>query len=422
MELYDKLTGLYNYEGFLTKVKRSLALGEHEHYIIIRLDIKNFKLVNDSYGLEAGNRLLCRVAEKMCEADIPDAVYCRIACDRFGLFIPEEYEDEIVRKLLKLPFYADDEERYEVYLYMGVYRIIDKALPVSAMSERANIALNTVKSNRFVRIAVYDESMYTDIIRESELSNEVSRAIENGEINIYLQPQMAADGKRIMGAEVLVRWEHPAKGLLNPGDFLPVFEKNYKIVDIDQYVWELACRLLRKWNDEGKKEIYLSINISPRDFESIDVYKTLMSLVEKYRIDPEQLRVEITETAIMTNPEKQIELIGRLRLAKFYVEMDDFGSGYSSLGMLKDIHLDAIKLDMRFLSKGVDEERGKKVLKMTVQLIKELNMTAVAEGVETQDEVEYLREIGCDMFQGFYFSRPIPVADFEQKYLQEPGE
>jgi diguanylate cyclase (GGDEF)-like protein len=418
MELYDKLTGLYNYEGFLTKVKRSLALGEHEHYIIIRLDIKNFKLVNDSYGLEVGNRLLCRVAEKMCEADIPDAIYCRIACDRFGLFIPEEYEDEIVRKLLKLPFYADDEERYEVYLYMGVYRIIDKALPVSAMSERANIALNTVKSNRFVRIAVYDESMYTDIIRESELSNEVSRAIENGEINIYLQPQMAADGKRIMGAEVLVRWEHPAKGLLNPGDFLPVFEKNYKIVDIDQYVWELACRLLRKWNDEGKKEIYLSINISPRDFESIDVYKTLMSLVEKYRIDPEQLRVEITETAIMTNPEKQIELIGRLRLAKFYVEMDDFGSGYSSLGMLKDIHLDAIKLDMRFLSKGVDEERGKKVLKMTVQLIKELNMTAVAEGVETQDEVEYLREIGCDMFQGFYFSRPIPVADFEQKYLQ----
>jgi diguanylate cyclase (GGDEF)-like protein len=422
MDLYDKLTGLYNYEGFLTRVKRSLVLGKHEHYIIIRLDIKNFKLVNDSYGMAAGDRLLCRVAEKMTGLNIPDAVFCRIASDRFGVFIPEEYEDEIVKSLLKDSFYADDEERYEVYIYMGVYRITDRAVPVMTMSDRANIALNTIKANRFVRIAVYDDSMYKDIVRECVLSTEVSTAIDNEEIEVYLQPQVAADGHHISGAEVLVRWDHPEKGMLNPGDFLPVFENNYKIVDIDRHVWEIACKLIRKWNDEGRKQIYLSVNISPRDFESIDVYGTLTALIEKYQIDPEQLRVEITETTIMQNPEKQIELIGRLRLAKFYVEMDDFGSGYSSLGMLKDIHLDAIKLDMRFLSKGVDEERGRKVLKMTIQLIKELGMTAIAEGVESQEEVEYLKKIGCDVFQGFYFSRPIPVAEFEQKYLQEPGE
>jgi EAL domain-containing protein (putative c-di-GMP-specific phosphodiesterase class I) len=220
----------------------------------------------------------------------------------------------------------------------------------------------------------------------------------------------------VTGAEALVRWEHPLRGLLNPVDFLPIFEKNYRIIDIDKYVWELACRQLRKWNDEGIHDLYISVNISPRDFECIDVYETLTSLVDKYGIDAEQLRIEITETTIMQNPEKQIELIGKLRLAKFYVEMDDFGSGYSSLGMLKDMHLDAIKLDMRFLSRGVDEERGRKVVKLTVKLIKELGMTAIAEGVETQEEVDYLKKIGCDVFQGFHFSRPISVEEFERRY------
>jgi EAL domain-containing protein (putative c-di-GMP-specific phosphodiesterase class I) len=299
---------------------------------------------------------------------------------------------------------------------MGVYRIIDKAIPVTMMSDRANIALNTVKLNRFVRIAIYDDDMYQDIVRECELSTEISGAIRNGELTIYLQPQVKPDGE-VMGAEVLVRWEHPEKGMLNPGEFIPIFEKNYKIVDVDQYVWELACKQLKKWNDMGMRNLYLSVNISPKDFESIDVYETLISLVEKYELDPEQLRVEITETTIMQNPEKQIELIGRLRLAKFYVEMDDFGSGYSSLGMLKDIHLDAIKLDMRFLSKGVDDERGRKVLKMTINLIKELDMMAVAEGVETVEEMEYLKKVGCDAFQGFFFSKPVPVSEFEEKYL-----
>jgi diguanylate cyclase (GGDEF)-like protein len=417
MELYDKLTGLYNYDGFLTKVKRALELGGHEDYILMRFDIKNFKLVNDIFGMEAGDRLLSHVASTLRRKTLPEAIYCRIECDRFAVFMPEKYEDEMVELLIRTPFYADYSENYQVYLYMGIYKIADKSIPVSMMSDRANIALGTVKSNRFVRVAVYDESMYKDIIQECEYSTELARAIENGEITMYLQPQITADGK-VMGAEVLVRWIHPEKGILNPGDFIPIFEKNYKIVDIDKCIWELACRQIRKWNDEGRENIYLSVNISPRDFECIDVYETLTGLVEKYQINPEQLRVEITETTIMRNPEKQIELIGRLRLAKFYVEMDDFGSGYSSLGMLKDIQLDAIKLDMRFLSRGVADERGRKVLKLTVKLIKELNMMVIAEGVETQEEVDYLKQIGCDAFQGFYFSKPIPVGEFEKSFTK----
>jgi diguanylate cyclase (GGDEF)-like protein len=418
MKLNDKLTGLYSYDSFLDKVADALRLEPDGKFLLIRFDIKNFKLVNEIFGMSAGDRLLCHVAAELQEIGLPGAIYGRIECDRFAIFIPDRFEDEIVELLVKNPLYADNNENYQVHVYMGIYRIDDKTLPVTMMSDRANIALTTIKTNRFVRVAEYDESMYEDIVHEYELSAELPRAIKNGELQIYLQPQVAVSGE-VIGAEVLVRWDHPDKGLLSPVLFLPVFEKNYKIVDIDRYVWELACQQIRKWNDAGKQNLYLSVNISPRDFECIDVYDTLIKLVEKYGIQHEQLRVEITESTIMKNPEKQLELIGRLRLAKFYVEMDDFGSGYSSLGMLKDIHLDAIKLDMRFLSNGVDEERGRKVLKLTIELIKELNMLVIAEGVETEEEVEYLKELGCDVLQGYRFSKPIPVEEFERIYLPE---
>jgi diguanylate cyclase (GGDEF)-like protein len=415
MELYDRLTGLYNYNAFLSRVQECLERDKKGAYILVRFDVKNFKLVNDIFGMESGDRLLCKIGEILKKKVIPDALYCRIECDRFAAFLPERYEDELVELLVKSQFFADGNANYQLYLYIGIYKVSDRTIPVSMMSDRANIALSTVKHNRFVRVAIYDESMYKDIVQECELSTELTRAIEEGELKIYLQPQVSFEGV-VTGAEALVRWEHPLRGLLNPVDFLPIFEKNYRIIDIDKYVWELACRQLRKWNDEGIHDLYISVNISPRDFECIDVYETLTSLVDKYGIDAEQLRIEITETTIMQNPEKQIELIGKLRLAKFYVEMDDFGSGYSSLGMLKDMHLDAIKLDMRFLSRGVDEERGRKVVKLTVKLIKELGMTAIAEGVETQEEVDYLKKIGCDVFQGFHFSRPISVEEFERRY------
>jgi diguanylate cyclase (GGDEF)-like protein len=416
MNLSDGLTKLCKYEEFLKQVEEKLKHDPDENYMLIRFDIKNFKLVNSLFGMEAGDRLLCHVATVLRQMELEDSVYCRIECDRFAAFIPSKYEDDIEDALIKDPFYADFDGNHQIYIYMGIYKIEDESIPVTVMSDRANIALATIKANRFVRVAEYDESMYDEIVQEQELSAELPRALDNGEIITYLQPQVLADGS-VVGAEALVRWEHPQKGLLNPGYFLPVFEKNYKIIDIDRYIWELACMQIKKWNDEGKKDIYISVNISPRDFECIDVYDTLIKLVHKYGINPEQLRVEITESTIMQNPQKQIELIGRLRLAKFYVEMDDFGSGYSSLGMLKDIPLDAIKLDMSFLSKGINDERERKVLRLMVNLIKELNMTVIAEGVETQEEADYLRQVGCDTFQGYLFSKPVPVVEFERNYM-----
>ena len=201
------------------------------------------------------------------------------------------------------------------------------------------------------------------------------------------------------------------------GEFIPVFEKNGMIVKLDQYMWEAACKQLRKWKDEGKKDMYISVNISPKDFYFMDVKQVLVDLVKKYNIEPRKLKLEITETAIMTNIDNPVEILDGLRKEGFIIEMDDFGSGYSSLNMLKDIYVDILKIDMAFLRKSNDEERGRKILKTMIQLAKDLEMPTITEGVETLEQVEFLKAMGCKMFQGYYFAQPMDVATFEEKYM-----
>lgn len=202
-----------------------------------------------------------------------------------------------------------------------------------------------------------------------------------------------------------------------PGEFIPVFEKNGMIVKLDQYMWEAACKQLRKWKDEGKKDMYISVNISPKDFYFMDVKQVLTDSVKKYNIEPQKLKLEITETAIMTNIDNPVEILDGLRKEGFIIEMDDFGSGYSSLNMLKDIYVDILKIDMAFLRKSNDEERGRKILKTMIQLAKDLEMPTITEGVETLEQVEFLKAMGCKMFQGYYFAKPMDVATFEEKYM-----
>jgi EAL domain-containing protein (putative c-di-GMP-specific phosphodiesterase class I) len=257
--------------------------------------------------------------------------------------------------------------------------------------------------------------MYENLMKEHELSIELPRAIEQGDLKMYLQPQFDCRGS-ILGAEALVRWEHPQKGMLLPGEFVPFFENNYMIAEIDRYIWKRACKVLRKWQKKGNKDWYISVNISPRDFECMDVYHILTDLVKQYKIEPRSLRVEITEGSIMKNLQNRLKLIGQLRQEGFCVEMDDFGSGYSSLSMLKDIMIDAVKLDMNFLGSASDEERKKEILESIVEMVKKLKMTIIAEGVETKEQLNYLKKIGCDLFQGFYFAKPMKVESFEKKY------
>ena len=251
---------------------------------------------------------------------------------------------------------------------------------------------------------------------EQRVVSEFEEAISTGQFHAYVQPQISAEGY-ITGGEALVRWIHPEYGIVPPSKFIGIFEQTGLICRLDHFMWEQACIQLRKWNDQGLQDCYLSVNISQKDFYLLDVYDIMTSLVKKYTLNPRCLHLEITETAIMDNPYTQLPLISRLREFGFVLEIDDFGSGYSSLNTLKDLKADVLKIDMGFLRGNDHGGRSKTILHTIIKLAKALNMEVITEGVETKEQVRFLTKSGCDIFQGYYFAKPMKLSDFEENYL-----
>lgn len=416
---HDSLTGLYNKEYFCEVAKRYLERYPETEFYVICTDIKEFKIINDSFGTQIGDQILRNTA-RMLKEDLRGAVVTgRIGSDVFAILMPKGNYNELFFRNQKSKDFLhgiDKAFSFSVVSHVGIYEVTERELPVSVMCDRARMAISAIKEDYHKRIAYYDGKLRAEIVREQELIKDFDKALENGQIKMFLQPQTSVDGK-LLGAEALVRWQHPEKGWISPGEFIPIFERNGLISDIDRFIWEEACRQLKVWKEMGRDDIYISVNISPRDFYFINVYQTFIELVEKYEIEPKNLKLEITETAIVMDFNRQMELINRLRRNGFVVEMDDFGSGYSSLNMLKDIHVDVLKIDMAFLKKAKDEERSKKILQMVVGLSNQLGMPVITEGVETAEQVQFLAEIGCDVFQGYYFARPMSVAEFEERYV-----
>ena len=419
---HDYLTGLYNREYFYKQAERCLRLHPDERYLMVCSDIRNFKMINDIFGREAADQLLIDMAGAMRTQTIGGEVYGRLVNDRFALLMRKrDYREmKFVHQSAEVMKIANNVD-YPLKVYLGVYEIDDPELPISMMCDRAMLAISTIKGDYQKQVAYYDEKLRYQVLQEQELAMGLDRAIREGEIELYIQPQVTVDG-RCVGGEGLVRWNHPTKGLLLPEVFIEPFERNGMIVKLDLHVWELACRQLRKWKDMGFADRYLSVNISPKDFFFVDIYKEFTTLVGRYGISPKNLKLEITETAIITDLPKQLALIKKLREAGFGVAMDDFGSGYSSLNMLKDIRVDTLKIDMEFLRQSESEERSRTILKTVVALSKELGMPVITEGVETKDHVDFLTNIGCDLFQGFFFARPMKAEDYEKKYLNQDNK
>ena len=232
---------------------------------------------------------------------------------------------------------------------------------------------------------------------------------------MFLQPQVDASTGKWLGAEALVRWIHPERGMISPGDFIPVLEEAAVITKVDAYIWDLAAQKLSDWKQLGREDLYISVNVSGHDFYHVDLYQTFVSLVEKYQIAPKNLKIEVTETVLSRSKELLNDTLSKLRAYGFIVEIDDFGSGYSSLNSLKDMETDVIKIDMGFLSKTDHVGRSKMILNDIVHMIRNLHMGIVVEGVETQEQLDFVTSIGCDIIQGYYYSKPIPVNEFEQK-------
>ena len=414
---HDELTGLYNKKCFYKRVTKQLEADPEGEYLLACSDIRNFKLVNDVFGDEKGDELLIKIADTLRARNTEGEVYGRLENDRFGLLMKKQnFREQTFLPDNQSVIYIDGNYTYPIKVCVGIYEIGNKAVPVSVMCDRAFMAIATIKDNYEKNLAYYDDTLRNNVLREQKLIGELTEALTSGQFKIFLQPQMDAEGK-VLGAEALVRWQHPERGMISPGEFIGVFEKNGTITKLDRHIWELACAQLKKWKDRGREDLYISVNISPKDFYFMDLYKTFCGLVEQYGICAAKLKLEITETSVMSDLEKQLKLISKLRNAGFIVEMDDFGSGYSSLNMLKEIKVDVLKIDMAFLGKTEDEERARKILKMVVELSKQLQVPVITEGVETSEQVEFLKNIGCEIFQGYYFAKPMEINAFEEKYM-----
>ena len=416
---HDSLTGLYNKSFFCKNVEEYIAGHPDEILLIVCSNIKDFKMINDLFGTDTGDIILKSCADIIRNEENNALIYGRLANDIFAMLVKKTDFDE-EKFMLQMQDVASAGLKngitYPLINYIGVYEIRDRSIPVPVMCDRARLAISKIKGDYHKRITHYNEALRDNIRYESELISDLSNAITQKQLKMYLQPQVTSDGA-VLGAEALIRWEHPEKGMISPGQFIPVFEKNGLISDVDKYIWETACEKLREWKKEGREDLYISVNISPRDFYFLNLYEIFTGLVEKYEIKPQNLKLEITETAVIMDFNRQMELISRLRKYGFSVEMDDFGSGNSSLNLLKDMYVDVLKIDMVFLQKAQDEERSRKILQMIISLSKQLDMPVITEGVETESQVRFLDDMGCDIFQGYYFARPMPVDQFEEKYF-----
>ena len=413
----DSLTGVYNRESFFSKVKEILNEDTNKKWILVCTDIKDFKTYNALFGEKQGDEILVNAARILNEDNREDIFVGRLVSDRFVVCVPEEYFDEsMLLERLKKICSCVKSDMFKLHIHAGIYPIHDYSMEVSVMCDHAYLAVRKIKDDYGVMTTWYDANVGADHRNTKLMIGEFEKALEEGQFQMFLQPQLSGSGE-ILGAEALVRWIHPSKGLIPPIEFIPVFERAGLIHKLDQYVWRMACSKLSAWQSEGKGHLYISVNISPLDFYYVDIHEYITNLVQEYKIDPKSLKLEITETAIVNEAADNLLVIDKLRQSGFEVEIDDFGSGYSSLNTLKDIEVDAIKLDRIFLKETSHKEKSKVIMDNTIIMSKQLGIKVVSEGVETKEQVDYLVDAGCDVFQGYYFDRPISVPAFEEKYL-----
>ena len=413
----NKLTGLFARNPFFTQTETFLRVNETAagKYCLVAIDIEHFKLFNEWYGQVAGDKLLREIGahlNKMRQEFGGIAGY--MGGDDFVIVLPN---DEKVLENLKcrITGFVRAYGGHTGFLpAFGFYIIDDISLSVSQMYDRAILAQETVKGNYAVRCAYYSSDMKTRLENNHVLLTEVQAGLERDEFIYYLQPKCNLNTGKIVGLESLVRWKHPEKGIVAPGYFIPVMESNGLITELDMKVWEQVCQTLQEWIKSGHKVIPISVNVSSVDIYAIDVVEHFKNLVRKYGLPPEYVELEITESAYVEEYKVITGVAEALRNAGFTVLMDDFGSGYSSLNMLKDVNVDVLKIDMKFLK--MDEntmDKGMGILEAVTRMANIMGLRMIAEGVETEDQINYLLNMGCIYGQGYFFYKPLPVEEIK---------
>ncbi|MCR5124160.1 MAG: bifunctional diguanylate cyclase/phosphodiesterase [Treponema sp.] len=421
---HDKLTGLYNRTGFFEKVQ-DIQIGNRRNdkneYLMLFSNIKDFKLVNEIFDTKFGDEVLKLIAKLLRENMLNDAVVGRVGDDKFAMYMRREnFTESVFLRELDKVYALTKGSQYKLKIMIGIYDSPFTTESPQIMCDKAQIACERLSNDYQTTFSWYDKALMDKIDAEKNIVDEFENALENRQFKIYLQPQLAFVGteqEKYFGAEVLVCWEHPQHGTLMPETFLPTLEKTGLIYKLDRFVWEEAAKKLYEWNERGFQNQTVSVNISQKDIYYIDVYKTFTELVEKYNIRPMQMNIEISESGFMSDFEGSKKLFEKLQSFGFKVEIDDFGSGYSSLNMLKDIHADVLKIGRSFLNESENKERSNTILYTIIDMAKSLGMDVLAVGVESESQMNLMKTLGCESFQGFYFSKPVPVESFERMYL-----
>ena len=425
----DAMTGVYTKEYFFKYAQSIIKDNPDVDFCIVELDVNKLTMINEMYGLNEGDRLLKRMSsiiKGVLEEERFTAI-ARIHADLFAFLCPysEKVEKNYIEDIEKAVADFGVSLNFELLISFGVYHIDDRDLEVSKMCERANLALKSVKGNYINHVGHFDKEMREKAVLEIDITSKMNKALKNGDFKVYFQPKHSLDDESVIGAEALVRWIAHGKTIYNPDQFIPIFEENGFIMKLDTYVWEETCRFISILKAQGKIVPPISVNISRVDLYNPDLVETLVGFTKKYAIDPKMLRLEFTESAYAQSEQLMLKTMEKFHAYGMNVEMDDFGSGYSSLNMLKDVPIDGLKIDLRFLSATHNETKSNRILAAVLHMAKWLGIPSIVEGVETKEQINHLKNLGCTTVQGFYYSRPMPQNEFvdylDEKSVTEEG-
>ena len=415
---HDLLTGLFNRSGFFKKMQEALYQNTFKNPILICTNIKDFKLINTIYSEQVGDSVLQNQTEVMKR--LPGhkkSIIGRIADDKFAILMEkQDFDKDIFEEVFNEVSCRIEKTLYNIQIVAGIYEIYDKKDTIQSIYDKAKISLDAIKDSDNQVFSFYNPSMMDKMLKEKDIVNDFEKSLNEKQFSIQLQPVIDKEGN-VLGAESVVRWNNPKYEDLTPSSFLDVLERTSLIYKLDVYVWELVAKKLHEWKKRGFADRFISVNVSSKDKFFIDIIKTFSELIKKYDISPQNFKVEIRETAMLENPEKTIAIFSQLKKLGIKVYIDNFGTGFSSLNVLKDFIADGIKMDTSFLSESKVSGKNKIILQTMISMSSDLGMEFIAKGVESENQMLALSKMDCKLFQGFYFSKPLPVKTYEAKYL-----
>lgn len=420
----DELTGASNIAKFRLDAANLIEDTPDTQYVLLKIDIDRFKLINNLYGIETGNQVLQTIAQALKKTFSSNTdLYGRVTADEFVILLSLCNPTHGDRKYMAFERCVNEDLHeiidFKIIFRQGRYMVEKGESNLALMLEKVNFAHRLAKKKGLL-LCDYLEDIKSTAVREKEIENRMEYALANDEFVVFLQPKYNLENENIVGAEALVRWKSDGIDIVYPNDFIPLFEHNGFITKLDLYMYENTCKILRHWIDIGLVPVTVSVNFSRLHLRNKHLVEKLSSIADSYALPHHLLEIEITETAIFDNFDIFEEIFQKIRQAGFTLSMDDFGTGYSSLGMLKNLPIDVLKIDRGFFTETKDRQRAHAVIASVMEMAKKLNIHTVAEGVETQEHIDILREFGCEIVQGYYFAKPMPAEEFKQNLNTAP--